>query len=140
MVELQSKIIGAIHGIFGLMYIPFLALSWFYGPTTAEETLRGNYYASKFFIGFLWLNVIIGLLIMYSLGTLRNWGRYLAITYDGLLMSYFMIALLVALIDEPHALITSRILFLLIPVGVLGYIVVFLLHPKVRDLMRIKNI
>jgi len=131
-IELRLKIIGAIHGVIGTLSLPFLIVHFFYGPTA--EQLQSKYYAHKLFIGSIWLNLILCFLIVYLLGTFKNWGRYLTILYDGILLIYFIVGPIVSIVVDPREL-TPGILFFLIPISMLIYSIVFLSRPEVKKLM-----
>lgn len=133
MIEFRLKIIGAVHGVIGVLSLPFLILYFFYGPT-AEQLPRKNLYSASLLIGLMWLNVIVCFLILYSLGTLKNWGRYLTIVYDGLLLAYFLIGPVVVVISDPRELKLGLLIFL-IPICIFVYDILFLMRPEVKDLM-----
>lgn len=83
------------------------------------------------------LNSVVCFLIFYAFLRLKTWGRRLAITYNGLWLTYGIFASIGGLITDPREfrLTDLPILFLIGVFALLGGSILFYLWREVRELM-----
>lgn len=112
------RCIGALYGYLGLLFL----------PTFIEYITKGFVQSVLFFLTLL--SIIICFLIMYAFWTLKSWGRYLVIVYNGLWLGNYTVRLLQASIRAP------ALLFYIVVVIFFGTITFFCFRKEVKELMR----
>jgi hypothetical protein len=135
------RLVGIVYGLFGLTSLVTFWLYFRYGSSV--EALEKE--SSLIYFGLLGIcatNAIVGLLILYSLWSLKSWGRYLAIGFNVLWLGTILLGFIVGRIaDEGMFQGSGPVLFfigafVLLPLAV----TLFLLRADVKQCMEKKGI
>ena len=125
-------IIGLLYGLTGLASLTPVVMFLVFGPrlTWAE----GGFPLVVAYGGPL-LNAVVCCLVSYGLLTLRRWGRYSAIAYNGALLAMIIFLGLYARITERPELTIEAIVYWVLLGAFLAGVTVFCLSNGVRTLM-----
>ena len=126
---------GILYGILGLAFIPGLLFNVMYAPTITHSWRKSDILSWPLFLGIPFAIIIIHFLILYSFWRLRRWGRYLAIIYNGVIVMYLVFILIATQISEGKLTLNIPTISLFMIVILVGAVLIFLFHPKVKELM-----
>jgi hypothetical protein len=122
-------IIGVLYLWFGVASVATGLYFLVYGPPLFEGL-------SFVFVALPILTAVASLAIAYAFFRRRRWGRYLALTFNGVYLALWLGGFAIAQLTERPELTLPAVIVLIGVLALLGGIIVLCLQPSVRTVMR----